>query len=59
MSAAENASQGQKRKNLDDPERKEIIRYLLTRSVDEVLKRGAYKNAAAEFGCHWETVERV
>ncbi|CAM9920520.1 unnamed protein product, partial [Sphacelaria rigidula] len=49
----------QKRKNLDDPEREEDIRYLLTRSVDGVLKRDAYKNTAAKFGCHWETIERV
>ncbi|CAM9804210.1 unnamed protein product, partial [Sphacelaria rigidula] len=59
MFAAENASQGEKRKNLDDPESEEVIRYLLTRSLDGVLKRGAYKNSAVEFGCHWETVKGV
>ena len=56
MSAAENASQGRKRKNLDESGKQEILNYLLTHSESAVLWHGAYEDIAQEFGCHCETV---
>ena len=48
-----------KRKNLNDSERDEVIRYLLAGSTAGVLKKGAYKAAAEEFGCEWQSIKRL
>ncbi|CAM9368504.1 unnamed protein product, partial [Sphacelaria rigidula] len=46
-------------KNLNDLETSAVIRYLLAGSKDGVLKRGAYKAAAEEFGCGWKSISRL
>ena len=48
-----------KRKNLNDLEKAGVIRHLLAGSKDEVMKRGAYKAAAEEFGCGWQLIKRL
>ena len=42
-----------KRKNFNDLEKDEVIRYLLAGSTAGVLRRGAYKDAGEKFGCYW------
>ena len=42
-----------KRKNFNDSEKDEVIRYLLAGSTAGVLRRGAYKDAGEKFGCYW------
>ena len=59
MPAAGEASQGPKRKNLNSLEREEVIRYVLAGSNNGVLKRGAYKAAAVESGCEWQSIKRL
>ena len=48
-----------KRKNLNDLEKAAVIWHLLAGSKDGVLKRGAYKAAAEEFGCEWQSIKRL
>ena len=36
-----------------------MIRYLLPGSSNGVLKRGAYKAAAVESGCEWQSIKRL
>ena len=48
-----------KRKNLDKEEREEVIRFLLAGSNNGVLRRGAYKITAEEFGCEWQSIKRL
>ncbi|CAM9440165.1 unnamed protein product, partial [Sphacelaria rigidula] len=46
-------------KNLNVLEKFAGIRYLLAGSKDGILKRGAYKAAAEEFGCGWKSINRL
>lgn len=48
-----------KRKNFNQEEREEVIRYLLAGSKGGVLQHGAFKEAAEKFGCYWETIKRL
>ena len=48
-----------KRKNLNCLETAAVTRHLLAGSKDGVLKRGAYKAAAEEFGCKSQWIKRL
>ena len=48
-----------KRKNLNDLKKAAVIRHLLAGSKDGVLKRGACKAAAEEFGCELHSIKRL
>ncbi|CAN0075017.1 unnamed protein product, partial [Pylaiella littoralis] len=46
-------------KNLTRDEKDEVIRHLLAGSSNGILGHGAYKEAAATFGCCWKTISRL
>lgn len=48
-----------KRNNFNDPERDEVIRFLLAGSNNGVLRRGSYEVAAEKFECYWRTIKRL
>lgn len=59
MSAAGSAAQVPKRKNFTKEEKEEVIRHLLAGSNKGKVQKGAYKQAAEEFGCCPETISRL
>ncbi|CAB1111797.1 unnamed protein product [Ectocarpus sp. CCAP 1310/34] len=59
MPAAGSASQVAKRKNFNEEETEEVIRYLLPGSKNGVLRYGAFKEAGEKFGWYWETIKRL
>lgn len=48
-----------KRKNVNDWGRAAVIRHLLAGSKSGALKRGAFKAAAEEFDCEWQSIKRL
>lgn len=60
MSAGGSTSQGPKRKNLNE-KKAAVICHLraMTGSKDGIPRRGAYKDAAGKFGCHWQSTQSL